>query len=70
MTGMVKTTNADKRFGFVRGEDGQDRFFHASGCHPLCNFDALVRGQTVEFEHEDGAKGPRAKNVRLINGQS
>ena len=65
MTGTVKNVNLDKRFGFLRGEDGTDRFFHATACAPSVNFDLLDRLTPVEFDHEEGAKGPRAVNVRL-----
>lgn len=64
MTGTVKNIQADKRFGFLRGEDGSDRFFHASACDASVDFDALTKGAVVAFDHEDGAKGPRAVNVR------
>jgi cold shock CspA family protein len=65
MKGVIKNIQADKRFGFLRGSDGTDRFFHASTVAGDCNFDALERGDEVEFDHEDGPKGPRATGVRL-----
>lgn len=64
MTGTVKNIQADRRFGFLRDQDGQDRFFHAKAC---ADFDALQRGDAVDFEHEDGEKGLRAKDVRKVS---
>lgn len=49
-------------FGFVRGDDGIERFFHRSAVKNE-SFPNLVEGQAVEFEHEKGPKGPRAVNV-------
>lgn len=68
MLGTIKDVRLDKRFGFLRGEDGVERFFHYSAVDGKTNFDALKRGDAVEFEHEDGERGPRAKGVRLKHG--
>jgi cold shock CspA family protein len=68
MNGVIKNIQQDKRFGFLRGNDGVDRFFHASSVAGDCNFDALQRGDEVAFDHEEGPKGPRATGVRLRDG--
>ena len=61
-TGSIKT-KTDKGFGFISVEGSDDVFFH----HTACNgqFDNLQVGQTVEFDIEQGEKGPKASNVKL-----
>jgi CspA family cold shock protein len=63
MQGTIKRVIRDRGFGFIRGADGQEVFFHRSSLQQL-NFDALKEGESVEFELERGEKGPRAKAVR------
>ena len=59
--GTVKRLIRDKGFGFVAAADGQEYFFHQSGC---ADFDSIHEGQNVTFETGQGPKGPRAENVR------
>lgn len=63
MNGTVARLLRDKGFGFIRGEDGTERFFHRSA---VANFDNLREGQSVRFDEEDSSKGPRATNVTLM----
>jgi CspA family cold shock protein len=56
---------ADKGFGFLRPDNGQqDRFFHRSGCTDP--FETLEEGTRVTFEEEPSPKGPRATNVARL----
>lgn len=67
MRGTIRgNINRDRGFGFIAGEDGVDRFFHRSAVAIAegARFEQLAENQAVEFDHEDGEKGPRAKNVR------
>jgi len=70
-TGMSQGTIArlliDKGFGFIRDESGVEHFFHRSSVRGAV-FELLREGQRVEFQIEDSAKGPRAGDVRLIEG--
>ncbi|MGE0706184.1 MAG: cold-shock protein [Vicinamibacterales bacterium] len=64
MTGTIKTLRADKGFGFIRSQDGKEYFFHQSAIYGE-GIDMLREGDSVEFTlGADGAKGPRAENVR------
>lgn len=63
MTGTVKRLVRDRGFGFIRGEDGVEWFFHRSSMRGG-DFDALNEGQRVHFEQEQSPKGPRAGSVR------
>ncbi len=66
MTGLVKWFNAEKGFGFISPEDGsKDVFVHFSAIQGN-GFKTLAEGQNVEFEIQDGQKGPAAVNVTAI----
>jgi len=58
----------DKGFGFITGEDGVEYFFHFSAVRGVM-FRQLRAGQRVEFTGEHSPKGPRAGDVRLIEGE-
>ena len=62
--GTVKWFNEKKGFGFLSQEDGEDVFVHYSSIQDE-GFKTLQEGQAVEFEVQDGPKGPQAVNVRL-----
>lgn len=64
-TGTVKWFNDAKGFGFIEQEDGQDVFVHHTGINSV-GFRSLNEGDRVEFEVEQGQKGPAAKNVTKI----
>lgn len=60
--GTVKWFNAEKGYGFITGEDGKDVFVHFSAIQGE-GFKSLEEGQAVEFEVQQGARGPQAANV-------
>ena len=62
MKGIVKTLNSEKGFGFIKGEDGKEYFFHRSSLKNA-PFDVLKKGQSVEFEDTENTKGPRAEDI-------
>ncbi len=67
MNGTIVRLNQEKGFGFIKGEDGTDRFFHKSGLERTTRrFDELAQGMRVVFTHIDGEKGPRAIEVRVV----
>ncbi|WP_153800725.1 cold-shock protein [Foetidibacter luteolus] len=58
--GTVKFFNADKGFGFIKHSDsGKETFVHASGL-----VDQVTEGDKVEFDVQEGRKGPNAVNVK------
>ncbi|MHA3998098.1 cold-shock protein [Lactococcus cremoris] len=60
--GTVKWFNAAKGFGFITSEDGQDLFAHFSAIQSD-GFKSLDEGQKVEFDVEEGQRGPQAVNI-------
>lgn len=65
MQGKVKWFNAEKGFGFIEREDGDDVFVHFSAINAE-GFKTLDEGQEVEFDIVDGARGPQAANVTKL----
>ena len=63
MTGKVKWFNAAKGYGFITGDDGKEVFVHFSSIQ-ADGYKTLDEGQAVEYEVNDGDKGPQAANVR------
>lgn len=61
-TGRVKWFNAEKGFGFIEREGGNDVFVHFSAIN-MEGFKTLEEGTEVEFEVVEGAKGLQAANV-------
>jgi CspA family cold shock protein len=66
-TGTIARLLIDKGFGFIRDEGGVEHFFHRSAVRDSV-FELLREGQRVDFQPEDSTKGPRAGNVRLLEG--
>lgn len=64
--GKVKWFNAEKGFGFIEIDGGNDVFVHFSAI-TMDGYKTLAEGEEVEFEVVDGAKGPQAANVSRAN---
>lgn len=65
-TGTVKWFNADKGFGFITQDgSGPDVFAHYTAI-AADGYRSLEENQRVEFEVQQGQKGPQAANIRLI----
>ncbi len=63
--GTVKWFNNQKGFGFISDETGNDVFVHYTGLS-MEGFKSLNEGQAVAYDVVDGAKGPQATNVRIV----
>jgi len=61
----VKFFNAEKGFGFISREGGDDVFVHYSNIQGS-GYKSLTEGQQVEFDVVPGRKGEEAQNVRSL----
>jgi len=62
MTGKVKWFNAEKGFGFIERDGGDDVFVHFTAIQGE-GFKTLEEGQQVNFDIVEGNRGPQAANV-------
>ena len=60
--GTVKWFNAEKGFGFIQRENGDDVFVHFSAIQGE-GFKTIEEGQSVSFDIEETDRGPQAANV-------
>ncbi len=63
--GTVKWFNAEKGYGFISQESGDDVFVHFSAIQGN-GFKTLEEGQSVSFEIEEGPRGKQASNVTKL----
>jgi cold shock protein len=65
LKGTVKWFNAEKGYGFISVEGGDDVFVHFSAIQGD-GFKSLDEGQEVEFDITQGNRGPQAANVTKL----
>jgi CspA family cold shock protein len=67
--GRIKKMVRDRGFGFIRGDDGKEVFFHRSGLNGA-DYDSLSEGDTVEYVIQEGPRGARAEHVRSVGTEA
>ena len=65
LQGKVKWFNAEKGYGFIETEEGNDVFVHFSAIQ-TDGFKSLDEGQAVSFDIVEGARGAQAANVTKL----
>ena len=66
VNGIVKWFDEKKGYGFITVEGGKDAFVHHSNIEGT-GFKTLTEGQKVTLVVTQGAKGPQAEQVRVVN---
>ena len=67
-TGIVKWFNDSKGFGFITPDHGsKDLFAHHTSIQ-MDGYKSLKESQRVEFDVQEGPKGPAAANIRALPG--
>jgi len=64
--GTVKWFNEDKGYGFIAREDGGDDVFLHYSALDQDGFKTVDEDAELEFEVEEGPKGPKAVDVREL----
>ena len=64
MRGTVKWFNAAKGFGFITPTDGGDDVFAHYSAIDMEGYKTLTEGQEVEYDLEEGQRGPKATKIR------
>ncbi len=65
MEGIVKWFSAEKGYGFITAEDGNDIFAHYSQIKKE-GYKSLKEGERVSFDVASGPKGPQAENIESL----
>jgi CspA family cold shock protein len=65
MKGTIVRLMSDKGYGFIKGEDGAEYFFHMSALITY-DFKDLLLNNEVEFRPANSPKGPRAEEIEIV----
>ena len=65
MTGKVKWFNAEKGYGIITADGGEDVFVHFSAI-VADGYKTLEEGQAVSFDIVEGQRGKQAANVEKL----
>ena len=64
MNGTVKWFNSAKGFGFITPAEGGDEVFAHFSAIQMDGYKVLNEGQELEYEVEDGPRGPKATTIQ------
>ena len=66
-TGTVKWFNASKGYGFIIPNDGGSEVFAHFSAIQMEGYKSLKQGQQVEYEVQEGPKGPQASKIQTVS---
>jgi len=66
-TGTVKWFNTSKGYGFISPNNGGDDLFAHFSAIEMEGYKSLKEGQNVEFDIQNGPKGPQAAHIRAMS---
>ncbi len=66
-TGTVKWFNASKGYGFIIPNDGGSEVFAHFSAIQMEGYKSLKQGQQVEYEVQEGPKGPQASKIQAVS---
>jgi cold shock CspA family protein/ribosome-associated translation inhibitor RaiA len=64
--GLVVRLFRDQGYGFIRAADGEEIYFHKNSL-PGDDFERIEIGTGVHWHEEEGAEGPQASTVRIVD---
>ena len=70
MKGTIKTYLPEKKYGFIRGDDDKDYFFHESEFRNKSHIENLCEEAFVNFDQQATPKGYKAKNCSLLDSSN
>ena len=69
MQGVVKTFLPEKKYGFIKGDDGKDYFFHVRAFKDKQQVEKICEEVRIDFEQVATPKGYQAKQCSLVNAE-
>ena len=63
--GTIRRLMKARGYGFITTQEGKDVFFHRTAPRDV-EVDSLEEEQSVEFDVEEGRRGPRAVNITSL----
>ncbi|TDO98774.1 cold-shock protein [Marinomonas balearica] len=69
MKGRVKTFLPEKGYGFIKGDDSKDYFFHKSSLSNLSDERNICEEVFVTFEQFATAKGYQARSIKIVKAE-
>lgn len=70
MIGLIKSYLPEKQYGFIKGNDNNDYFFHASSLKDSTEIDKLKSGLSLSFEQKATPKGYAAINITIVEEEN
>jgi cold shock CspA family protein len=67
LRGIIKSYLSEKQYGFIKGDDGKDYFFHQNSLKNKQDIDKLCEGLYLEFDQEATPKGYSATKISLLD---